>query len=506
MYMLAVDYLPLSTVEHTGFLHFCKKAVPLYSPPSRKTITGLLDDKYSVLKNVYKSRFQKLQNIAITTDIWTDVSVKSYIGVTVHYLDDKLKFVNTTIGVISLNESHTGEYIGLSLMQLCQDWGIGIDCITVIVTDNAANIVKAITDTFGKKKHLRCFAHTLSLIYPDAVKATPSLVNLMAKIKIIVTLSKQSVVAADELRRLQFLEEKTEGNVLKLIQEVPTRWNSAFYMIERFLQLKDYINNMLLKCPKAPNLITRDELEVLQEIVHILRPIEYVTKIIGGDTYATSSLVIPLIHYIMLTVKKCTPITDTGVQFKENILTELNKRFQHVESVSHLAIATLLDPRFKKTHFESPLALSTAIQHINNITEISLENQTNENIQTEASVVEGDEQSNNFWKMHKELVASKRQVYENIQDNNIELKQYLSQPVIHESADPIDYWKMSQHVFPKLYSVAIKYLSIVATSVPAKRLFSKAGNIKTNLRNRLTGKHLSSLLFLGSVGECDWNM
>jgi len=53
--------------------------------------------------------------------MWTDVSVKSYVGVTVHYLDDKLKFVNTTIGVIPLNESHTGEYIGLSLMQLCQD-------------------------------------------------------------------------------------------------------------------------------------------------------------------------------------------------------------------------------------------------------------------------------------------------------------------------------------------------------------------------------------------------
>jgi len=51
-------------------------------------------------------------------------------------------------------------------MQFCQDWGIGIDCITAIVTDNAANIVKAITDIFGKKK-LRCFAHTLSLVYPD---------------------------------------------------------------------------------------------------------------------------------------------------------------------------------------------------------------------------------------------------------------------------------------------------------------------------------------------------
>ncbi|XP_018317857.1 zinc finger BED domain-containing protein 1-like, partial [Mycetomoellerius zeteki] len=183
-------------------------------------------------------------------------------------------------------------------------------------------------------------------------------------------------------------------------------------MIERFLQLKDYINNMLLKCPKAPNMIVRDEVETLQEIVHILKPIEYVTNTISGDTYATSSLVIPLVHYMMLTIKKCEPITDTGVQFKENILTQLNKRFQHVESVSHLAIATLMDPRFKKIHFEIPLALSTAIQHIQNMIEIDLGNQNNENTETEASmvsVVEGDNSLNHFWKIHKEIVALKRQ-------------------------------------------------------------------------------------------------
>ncbi|XP_018366601.1 PREDICTED: zinc finger BED domain-containing protein 4-like [Trachymyrmex cornetzi] len=508
MYMLAIDILPLSTVEHTGFLHFCKKAVPLYSPPSRKTITNLLDNKYSMLKNVYKSRFQKQKHITITTDIWTDVSVQSYIGVTIHYLKDtrKFKFVNTTIGVIPLNESHTAEYIGLCLMQLCEDWGISIDCITAIVTDNAANIVKAVTDTFGEKKHLRCFAHTLSPIYPDAVKATPSLVELIAKVKSIVTLSKQSVVAADELRCLQFLEGKTEGNALKLIQEVPTRWNSTFYMIERFLKLKDYINNMLLKCPKAPDMIVRDELETLQEIVHILKPIEYVTNTISGDTYATSSLVIPLVHYMMLTVKKCDPITDTGVQFKENILTQLNKRFQHIESVSHLAIATLMDPRFKKTHFEIPLALSSAIQHIQNMIEIDLSIQTNKNTEIEASVIERDKPSNHFWKIHEEIVALKRLVHQDIQDNNIELKKYLSQPVIQTSADPIEYWEMSKHIFPTLYPIAVKYLSVVVTSVPAERLFSKAGNIKNNLKNRLTGKRLSTLLFLSSVGEDDWYM
>lgn len=505
MYMIAVDNLPLSTVEHEGFRQFCKKVVPLYTVPSRKTITRLLDERYDALKKVYRTRFQRIQNITITTDVWTDVSMKSYVGVTVHYLNDELKFINSTIGVIPLDENHTADYIGCSIVKLCQEWNINADQITAVVTDSASNMVKAINDTYGRRKHLRCFAHTLSLVYPDALKATPHLIELISKIKRIVTLTKHSVVAADELRRLQMLEGKTEGTTLKLIQEVPTRWNSAFYMIQRFLELKHHMHGVLLKCPTAPNMISRDELSVLAEIVEILQPIEYVTRTIGGDSYATTSLVIPMTHCMTIAVRNCSPVTPLGISFRNNILKEFTKRFQHVESIALFAIATLLDPRFKKIHFESPMALSTTMKHVNNMIGINSEKCTDQIVQPNASVVDSDDQAS-FWNVHDTLVASKRTASDDRNEHDIELKQFLTQPVIPRTSDPIEYWKVTKHAYPKLYPIAIQHLSVVGTSVPAERLFSKAGLIKSDLRNRITGKRLSAPLFLSSVEEKDWNL
>lgn len=62
---------------------------------------------------------------------------------------------------------------------------------------------------------------------------------------------------------------------------------------------------------------------------------------------------------------------------------------------------------------------------------------------------------------------------------------------------PLKYWQnYSQSPLSKL---AKRYLTIIATSVPSERLFSRAGNIITDLRNRLTGEHLQQLLFLNSL-------
>lgn len=55
-----------------------------------------------------------------------------------------------------------------------------------------------------------------------------------------------------------------------------------------------------------------------------------------------------------------------------------------------------------------------------------------------------------------------------------------------------------------LKDIALKYLSIIATSVPSERLFSRAGNIITENRNRITSEHLQYLLFLNSLSVEDW--
>ncbi|XP_074094072.1 E3 SUMO-protein ligase ZBED1-like [Cotesia typhae] len=110
LYMVAVDYMPLCPVETQGLRQFVKTARPRYSMPCRKTITKLMSDKYDVLKIKVMSDIGKCPFYSLTCDIWTDISQKSYLGVTVHYLSaNNLKVKSTNLCVQSLDSAHTAE-------------------------------------------------------------------------------------------------------------------------------------------------------------------------------------------------------------------------------------------------------------------------------------------------------------------------------------------------------------------------------------------------------------
>ena len=63
----------------------------------------------------------------------------------------------------------------------------------------------------------------------------------------------------------------------------------------------------------------------------------------------------------------------------------------------------------------------------------------------------------------------------------VEKQQYLQHSNIdhHEDPWPLVWWKQNCSHLPMLQELAKKYLCIPATSVPAERLFSKAGEVVT---------------------------
>ena len=77
-----------------------------------------------------------------------------------------------------------------------------------------------------------------------------------------------------------------------------------------------------------------------------------------------------------------------------------------------------------------------------------------------------------------------------------ELDCYLKEPVVMEKIDVFQWWKEKKIQYPSLYQLATKYLCIPATSVPSERIFSKAGEIMSKKRNRISVKHMNNLIFL----------
>lgn len=76
------------------------------------------------------------------------------------------------------------------------------------------------------------------------------------------------------------------------------------------------------------------------------------------------------------------------------------------------------------------------------------------------------------------------------------LQEYLQQPLFPPSSNPLIWWKTNAEKFSSLVPVALKYLSIPGTSVCSERMFSKAGEMVTARRQRLSPHSVEKLVFL----------
>ncbi|XP_066589924.1 zinc finger BED domain-containing protein 4-like [Prorops nasuta] len=489
LFMIAKDNMPYLTVAKEGFQAFIRLLCPLYRIPSRSTLTRLLEQKYEILSEKIKLYLHQTEYLSLTTDIWTDLlNVKSYLGLTCHYIyDDKHKSV--ALGVTELNDKHSSENLEAWLLNTVDQWKICFNSIICIVSDNGANIKKAIKDAFGADKHLSCFAHSLHLV-PSKILECDEIHLICKKIKSIVTYFKKSVTAMDSLRAV---------SNLKLIQSVDTRWNSTHDMLERFIELSDKVGSILLRFPAAPVMVTATELQILKEFIELLKPFKEATKIICGEFYLTASKVIPIISTLKKKLNQLNPTTAAGNKMKEQLIQQFELRFCNIEKEFILACATILDPRFKSIHFMDQIACTNITNKLATILNDSVSNDENYENYSDINM-----NTNHFWYYHETLVHEiKSKGKDNFNNIPEDLRVYLNQPPIQIDACPINYWKMNNSALNKL---GRKYLATIASSVPCERLFSKAGRIVTESRNRLNGTHLQQLLFLGSLHLEDWKL
>ncbi|XP_054734583.1 uncharacterized protein LOC129242048 [Anastrepha obliqua] len=223
--MVVMDNLPFSHVEGKGFLQLMKHQYPLYKVPTRNTIKAEIEKMYNREVEKCTKMLSHVSNICLTTDIWTDTQMNSMSGVTVHGLFESKKFYGT-IGVFKLTQAHTAAHISEVLKGSLSEFSINKSNVSAVVTDNGANIVKSIYNTFGKNHHIPCFAHTLNLICDSSLN-TPEVSNIITSCRAIVTWFKRHVKANDNLRQLQISAGISEGKQLKLILAVKTRRNST---------------------------------------------------------------------------------------------------------------------------------------------------------------------------------------------------------------------------------------------------------------------------------------
>ena len=353
--LIVKDLQPLSVVEDDGFRELCQEMDRRYVLPSRKTVREkLLPEMYEKVMKKVQEELDKAKHVGITTDMWTSSSTDSFNTVTAHYLDALGKLKARILECALFEGRHTAEALEAELKKVAQKFRIESK-LSAGVSDNAQNIKKALQD-FGIPS-IPCFAHSLNLVVHDGMKHSPDIVNLRDKVAATVSLTHRSCNAKASLMRCQKNLGSKDEKIL--IQSVPTRWNSLFLMLERFLELKDALV-LFFAQEKSDKSLTNEEWQDVEDLVQLLRPLYDATVEISGEKFTTMSKVIPLsnllLSYYGSEAKECM----VG-RFKKELSKSLQARFRWAEGFLNYAVATILDPRFKQVAFSSPLKVSQAV-------------------------------------------------------------------------------------------------------------------------------------------------
>ncbi|KAJ8336973.1 hypothetical protein SKAU_G00381930 [Synaphobranchus kaupii] len=143
---------------------------------------------------------QDAEYVSLTVDMWTSINMDSYLGVTCHYITKETKLATVLLGVTRFPQSHTAVNIKEAQNVLIESWGISMEKIHCLVTDNAANMLASAQ--LLRVRHICCFAHSLNLVVKKALDQTPELQDIRLRAKSVVTLFSTSYKAKEKLNHL----------------------------------------------------------------------------------------------------------------------------------------------------------------------------------------------------------------------------------------------------------------------------------------------------------------
>ncbi|XP_022165454.1 zinc finger BED domain-containing protein 1-like [Myzus persicae] len=505
--MIAEDLQPLSIVENSGFRSMIQLLDSRYEIPSRRSLGRTIIPRiFSTVQSKVEALLNEARHVAITTDIWTSMNTDSYLTMTVHFLS-QTQLKTLVLCTKKLDCNHTGANICEIMREELNKWNI-FEKVVAVVTDGGANIKSAVRHM--GLSHLPCTAHKLNLIVQKALELSDNeeigpddntdesdLKKIFKKCRNIVGFFKRSEVG----NRMLVEKQKQLGNetVLKLKQDVRTRWNSTFLMLERLIKLKEPLTIVMMTLKGAPTNLSSEEWNIIEDMIPLLRPFDKLTVELSAEHYPMISMVIPLIRGLQSSLASKNPNTQLGIFIKNRLMENTTKRFDSLEEQTltpHFSRATLLDPRCKKVVFGLEVNAKEAETCLVSETAALISNVSNTEQTTHTSEVNLDTDGDNVWNFLYSRVSNVQSQTTSRSSATSLMRQYLSMPHQDLKCNVAEFWNDHKTVLAPLSDIALKYIIIPATSVPAERIFSKAGQILSARRNRLLPKNVDQLIFL----------
>ena len=441
--------------------------------------------------------------------------MEAYLGITAHLINAEWDMQTYVVVVKPLEGSHTAENTAENIAQwnidvLC-DFSIAESKVYAIVHDNGSNMVAAVRDLeelLPNVTSVRCAGHTLQLcligpLDDDVIHRT------IAAARALVKHFRKSTKALDGLKAKQKMMSLPEHT---LIQDVATRWNSTYDMISRLLEQRWAVTAVLgddtiTARDKRYLDLTSDQWEILQKLEEVLEPFKILepfktaTTFLSAEQYVSLSVVIPLIKGLIHSLRPNEDDIPVIKRFKRNATTQLQNRWDLSslmnEPARTMCIATAIDPRFRglktfssgETLFIQDLVSKVALELSSDLEPLPVTTADSHRSQPCSSLDKLLQISTESDDTSSEDLSLEQMVHN-------ENQKYFKETPVDKKTKPLQWWNNNKEHFPFLAKVARKYLCIPATSTPAERLFSAAGNISDRKRSSLLPEHVNMLSFL----------
>lgn len=502
--MLALDLQPSAMVENAGLNRLLEFLQPQYSlPPSSYFTSTAIPDMYEKVKDVVLTHLKEAEGgvVHFTTSIWVSSQTREYLTLTAHWATYESSVrpqgqdfhCSALLSVSQIDCDHDMHDIPKQLEYLWDSWITSSGLKKgFTVTDN-----NTIGNTLEDHGHvtMQCFGHTIDLIVSEAIKSQRMVQNLLSIARKICERVHRSAKAKEKLAELQRVHQLPEN---QLIQDIPSKWRTSFFMFERLVEQKQAIDEMSIEC-NFREMISCDQWEVMLSVCNALKPFEVACREMSNRT-ATLGQVIPLIHILN---RKIDLLFDETVGIDTMLMSLKEAMVSKMSAILHdprYTWATMLDPRYKTSLFteeEAEQCKQDLIQEdLSSSTSVSdtplLPNGCSED---PASPNTSHSKKDNLWSLMADIQQKIKQE-EKPKSFEQSVLEYLEEDILDQSCDPLDYWNLKKFLWPDLAKVAARYVGCPPSIIPAETLFSTASvNCALNQPRPLLD-NMEGLLFL----------
>ncbi|XP_029017581.1 zinc finger BED domain-containing protein 4 [Betta splendens] len=500
--MLALDLQPSALVENAGLNRLLEYLQPQYSlPPSSYFTSTAIPDMYERVKDVVLTHLKEAEGgvVHFTTSIWVTSQTREYLTLTAHWATYESSVrpqgqdfhCSALLSVSKIDCDHDMQDIPKQLEFLWDSWITSSGLKKgFTVTDN-----NTIRNTLEDHGHItvQCFGHTIDLIVSEAIKSQRMVQNLLSIARKICERVHRSATAKEKLAELQGVHQLPEN---QLIQDVPSKWRTSFFMLERLVEQRKAIDELSIEC-NFREMISCDQWEVMQSVCNALKPFEVACREMSNRT-ATLGQVIPLIHILN---RKIDLLFDETVGI-DNMLKSLKEAMVSKMSATlndpRYTWATMLDPRYKTSLFteeEAEQCKQDLIRELDLCSSTSVEDNPPLPNGCDEAPLSSDSSKDNLWSLMDD-VRQQVKHEEKPKSSDMVVLEYLEEDILDQSCDPLDYWNLKKFLWPDLAKVAARYVGCPPSIIPAETLFSTASvNCALNQPRPLL-ENMEGLLFL----------